>query len=505
VGRSGSMREDGISSPGRAPRHPAEAGGTAARAWRWGSAALALALPWLIWRRMLGLELLGWDAYPLVAASRVEGVRDALGELAEPLMDGRYPLGLYWRPLVHLSFALDRALWGLDATGYHATDLALLSINACLVGALARRWIGGAGAAASASLLLAAHLVHVDVLWAPARRADALALAFTLAALLAASSSERRAALRRSLVAIFCVAALMSKETGAVALAAVAWQQLVVAPPGRRVSSVIREIGPAAVAFAAAFAARAAVLGGLGGATSAAVDLSSRLRAFAAYLPSALAPASVRAISESALVSGTIGLALLATAIVLALRKPASGSAAPSKGSLLVVLLGWYVALAAVTALAGADRGWYELPFVAIHALFLVALLDLVARIAPRLGPAIVVAGAVAASLPGLWTALDPRRFVPPELGQASEAERDLLRQVDRALATLAPSSTVELGPVPLELRCAEPGLDGRPRTIAALAPYSADAYVELVDPELARGGTKASLSRSGRLVVARP
>src|SRR5688572_26033736 len=285
------MREAGEGDPGDvARRHGALT--------KWAGVALALALPWLIWRSMLGLELLGWDAYPLIAASRVAGISGLAGELAEPLMDGRYPLGLYWRPLVHVSFALDHALWGLDARGYHATDLALLSINALLVGALARRWIGAAFGWA-ASLVFAAHLVHVDVLWAPARRADALALAFTLAALVAASSFERRPALRRALVAFACAAALMSKETGAVALAAVSWFRFVDAPPRRRIASTLREVGPAVAAFALVFAARAWVLGGLGGASGSEGELSAAIpRALADYAPAALAPSSIRAFAS---------------------------------------------------------------------------------------------------------------------------------------------------------------------------------------------------------------
>jgi hypothetical protein len=36
-------------------------------------------------------------------------------------MDGRFPGGHYYRPLVHLSFARDFAMWGLNAFGYHLT------------------------------------------------------------------------------------------------------------------------------------------------------------------------------------------------------------------------------------------------------------------------------------------------------------------------------------------------------------------------------------------------
>ena len=41
------------------------------------------------------------------------------------------------RPVTNLSFALDHALWGLDARGFHRTDVAILAGNALLMGFLA--------------------------------------------------------------------------------------------------------------------------------------------------------------------------------------------------------------------------------------------------------------------------------------------------------------------------------------------------------------------------------
>ena len=96
------------------------------------SAAIGLLLVlWvaLVWGWVLRSGLWGWDVYPLIAAGRIEGVGGLVGTFREELMDGRYPLGRYWRPLVHLSFGFDHALWGLDPRGYHLTDLALLAAS----------------------------------------------------------------------------------------------------------------------------------------------------------------------------------------------------------------------------------------------------------------------------------------------------------------------------------------------------------------------------------------
>src|SRR5205814_5723360 len=45
----------------------------------------------------------------------------------------------FYRPLVTTSFAIDRAVWGLDARGYALTNVTLLMVNAALLFLLARR------------------------------------------------------------------------------------------------------------------------------------------------------------------------------------------------------------------------------------------------------------------------------------------------------------------------------------------------------------------------------
>ena len=49
--------------------------------------------------------LLGWDAYPMIAAHG-----SALDAFGTELMDGRYPDGRFYRPVASLSVALDRAI-----------------------------------------------------------------------------------------------------------------------------------------------------------------------------------------------------------------------------------------------------------------------------------------------------------------------------------------------------------------------------------------------------------
>ena len=91
------------------------------------------------WRGVLGLALLGWDSYPLILAGRMQSAAEFAATFSEELMDGAYPLGHFWRPVVHLSFGVDYALGGLEPFRYHATSLVLHGLNAALFYLRARR------------------------------------------------------------------------------------------------------------------------------------------------------------------------------------------------------------------------------------------------------------------------------------------------------------------------------------------------------------------------------
>ncbi|NOT31486.1 MAG: hypothetical protein HOP15_13645, partial [Planctomycetes bacterium] len=137
------------------------------------SVAIAL-LAVFVWRFVLGLELLGWDSYPMIAAGRVRDLGEFFGTFGEKLMDGRFPHGDYYRPIAHLAFALDHALHGLEPWGYHLTDLLILAASAGLCCAFAARAFGGLAGAAAAGLAWVLHPAHFEVVTAAPRRADAL-------------------------------------------------------------------------------------------------------------------------------------------------------------------------------------------------------------------------------------------------------------------------------------------------------------------------------------------
>ena len=418
----------------------------------------------LVWGWVLSTGLWGWDVYPLIAAGRVDGLGGFARTFGEELMDGRYPLGRYWRPLVHLSFGLDHALFGLDPAGYHLTDLALLGANVLALGAVARRWLGER-AALVAAVVFGGNLVHADVLAVPARRADSLALLFTLLALTAVLARRRWSA------ALAVAAALASKESGAIAvlIASGAAFALAEGDGGERRRQAVRAAWPAWCAFALALGVRTWALGGLGGSREAQVSAawSDALASFWRYLPAAFAPTQVRLLGSAAL-SSAVALALVALFVTLA-RRDARRTLAP-----LVV---WFAALASLTAISRAERGWYELPFVALNGLFAGALLEhAFARVGlQRLLALPLLAWALAS--------LHPWRAAAPDMIAAGEAARVYLAQVESAVRSASAGTVVRAPGLPLELRDPRPWLDGRERTFAVLAPYSVAAFVELAFP----------------------
>jgi hypothetical protein len=88
----------------------------------------------------------------------------------------------YYRPLVFLSYALDAAVWGVDAAGFHLTNVALHGVNTMLVYALARR-VAEPAVAGGAALLFALHPTNAEGVFWVSGRFDLLATAWILAAL----------------------------------------------------------------------------------------------------------------------------------------------------------------------------------------------------------------------------------------------------------------------------------------------------------------------------------
>lgn len=113
----------------------------------------------------------------------------------------------FYRPLVTLSFAIDRGVWSLDARGYAVTNLLLLVANAGLLFTLARRlWLSSPVSLFAVGVwMFNFHGINMALLWISGRTALLLSL-FSLAAVLAWLRG------RRLVGTLLTLAAMLSKE-----------------------------------------------------------------------------------------------------------------------------------------------------------------------------------------------------------------------------------------------------------------------------------------------------
>lgn len=162
------------------------------------------------------------------------------------------------RPLVNLTFALDRAAWGPGPFGFHLTNVLLHAVNVWLLYTLALalagdRRRGTLGPEVAAFVTAAAFAVHPMMTQAVgfiSGRAEPLCAVFFLAALLAARRwlVERRPAWLLAAIGLW-VPALLSKEIAVTWPVVVLLYDLLVLEdtPARRRARVLRVYVPAAV------------------------------------------------------------------------------------------------------------------------------------------------------------------------------------------------------------------------------------------------------------------
>jgi hypothetical protein len=91
--------------------------------------------------------------------------------------------GAYYRPVVRLSFAADRSLWGEAAAGYHLTNILCHAAVSWLLLLLGRAVGLGGGAALAGALVFAAHPVQTEAVSYISGRTDLLCALFLLCAL----------------------------------------------------------------------------------------------------------------------------------------------------------------------------------------------------------------------------------------------------------------------------------------------------------------------------------
>jgi len=117
-----------------------------------------------------------------------------------------------WNPLVWLSYIVDYRLFGLNAGGYHLTNLILHILSTLLLFRLFNRMTGALWRSAFVAALFALHPMHVESVAWIAERKDVLSAFFWMLTLCFYVYYTEKPVFRRYLLVIFSfVLALMSK------------------------------------------------------------------------------------------------------------------------------------------------------------------------------------------------------------------------------------------------------------------------------------------------------
>jgi hypothetical protein len=232
-----------------------------------GAALVALAVAALL--PALFAPFVADDYFHVVEASQL---REALtrGWVLPIHLGGAWwtPHGLaveYFRPLIVVSFAIDRLLYGLHATGYHLTNLVLHAATTLLAWAIARRVLGSGFSAWASAALFAIHPCHVQAVGWISGRTDVLASLFYMGALVFYLESRERPGARVPLALLSVLAfllALTSKEM-AITFPAVVFAHGLLRPDGEPPARRLLVPALATVVAGLYIGLRATVLGGL--------------------------------------------------------------------------------------------------------------------------------------------------------------------------------------------------------------------------------------------------
>jgi len=181
--------------------------------------ALALFVVVALLYGALALAEFVWDDIPLIVQNRITGDWHNLPRFfSEDLWLSSGVSGHesgYYRPLMLVSLAVDRSLWGLSAAGHHLHSVAWHLAAGGMLLALLRRLVSPLPALVGAAVFLLHPLQSEAVAWVASRN-DPMVTTFTLASvlvLLPRDCGPRRLALGGVLV----LAATLSKESGILA------------------------------------------------------------------------------------------------------------------------------------------------------------------------------------------------------------------------------------------------------------------------------------------------
>ena len=119
----------------------------------------------------------------------------------------------FWHPLTWLSLMFDYQLYGLNAGGYHLTNIILHILSALLLFWLFNRMTGAVWKSAFVAAVFALHPLHVESVAWIAERKDVLSAFFWMLTLCLYVYYTEKPVIKRYLLVVFCfVLALMSKS-----------------------------------------------------------------------------------------------------------------------------------------------------------------------------------------------------------------------------------------------------------------------------------------------------
>ncbi|HEX9149427.1 MAG TPA: tetratricopeptide repeat protein, partial [Thermoanaerobaculia bacterium] len=180
--------------------------------------------------------------------------------------------GTGYRPILLVTYAIQRWLHGGAVFGFHVVNVALHVIVTLLLARLLAQLGVPDAVAFGAALLFAVHPIHVEAVTSLVGRGETLAAAFVLGVLLLALRYRRERRARGAVLALLllCYAlGILSKESAAVAPALVllAYWRLETGGTAERLKGALKLglpiAGGCVVVLAASLAARRAVLGGV--------------------------------------------------------------------------------------------------------------------------------------------------------------------------------------------------------------------------------------------------
>lgn len=183
---------------------------------RWIAGVIAAMAALVLYAPALRFDFIGWDDGAYVTLNENVTGPGGLGAIWFTSDNEQY------YPLTFTSYWLEYRLWGLDPTGYHATNLLLHALSAFLLTVLLQMLGMSSGAALFVSLIFAVHPLQVmSVAWVSARKNLLSGLFVLIATILwARFRTQKRMHWGAAAVAVF-MAALLSKT--AVGIVPLAW------------------------------------------------------------------------------------------------------------------------------------------------------------------------------------------------------------------------------------------------------------------------------------------